>query len=126
MIFGINVNKWLLWTVETMYFDVVEPVFLYLQNRLLSWATVLISSHPAMGKHNVACQHSQQTRDVDPMLVQFWPTVCDAGPASNQHWFNALCSLGCGSRSAYCWGRVQANTDPISVKLLADVAGADR
>ena len=29
---------------------------------------------------NVACQDSQQTQDVDPMLVQFWPTVCDAGP----------------------------------------------
>ena len=29
-------------------------------------------------KHNVACQHSQQTWDVDPMLVQCWPTICDA------------------------------------------------
>ena len=29
----------------------------------------------------------------DPMLVQCWPTVCDARPASNQHWFNALCLL---------------------------------
>ena len=27
MAFVINVIKWLLWTVETMYFDVVEPVF---------------------------------------------------------------------------------------------------
>ena len=27
MAFVINVTKWLLWTVETMYFDVVEPVF---------------------------------------------------------------------------------------------------
>ena len=32
MAFVINVIKWLLWTVETMYFDVVEPVFLYLQH----------------------------------------------------------------------------------------------
>ena len=32
-------------------------------------------------KHNVACQHSQQTRDVDLMLVQCWPTVCNAGSA---------------------------------------------
>ena len=44
----------------------------------------------------MACQHSQRTQDVGPMLVQFWPTVCDAGPASNQHWFNASCLLGCG------------------------------
>ena len=26
----------------------------------------------------MACQHSQQARDVDPMLVQSWPTVCEA------------------------------------------------
>ena len=37
-----------------------------------------------------------QTRDVDPMLGWCWPTVCDAGPASNQHWFNASCLLGLG------------------------------
>ena len=29
---------------------------------------------------NVACQHSQQIRNIDPMLVQFC-TVYDAGPA---------------------------------------------
>ena len=33
--------------------------------------------------------------DVDPMLDQSWPTGCDAGPASNKHWFNASCLLGC-------------------------------
>ena len=33
--------------------------------------------------------------DADPMLVQCWPTICDAGPTSDQHWFNALCLLGC-------------------------------
>ena len=27
------------------------------------------------------------------MLAQCWPTVCDADPASNQHWFNASCLL---------------------------------
>ena len=44
-------------------------------------------------KHNVACQHSKQTRYVDPMLAQCWPTDCDAGSVSSQHWFNALCLL---------------------------------
>ena len=34
------------------------------------------------------------TRDVDPMLGYCWPTVCDAGPVSNQHWFNTSCLLG--------------------------------
>ena len=33
--------------------------------------------------------------DVDPMLVQCWPTICDAGPESIQHWWNASCLLGC-------------------------------
>ena len=27
------------------------------------------------------------------MQVQCWPTVCDAGPTSNQHWFNTSCLL---------------------------------
>ena len=49
MAFVINVIKWLLWTVETIYYSVLEP--------------------RRCAKHNVACQHSQQTRDVDPMLA---------------------------------------------------------
>ena len=48
MAFEINVIKWLMWTVETMYFDVVEPVFYKLSLGSISWATVLISSHWAM------------------------------------------------------------------------------
>ena len=38
---------------------------------------------------------SQQTRDIEPMLGWCWPNVGDDGPTSNQHWFNALCFLGC-------------------------------
>ena len=96
------------------------------------------------------------------MLVQCWSTVSDAGPASNQHWFNASCLLGCVQPSkhktfvyhlynvgptsnrlvqmlyrcflfagnsiwsciAYCWRRLQADTDPMSIKCWASVAGA--
>ena len=29
------------------------------------------------------------------MLVQRWSSVCDAGPALNQHLVSALCSPGC-------------------------------
>ena len=37
------------------------------------------------------------------MLVQCWPTICDAGPTSNQHWFNGSCLLGCVQPSRhYC------------------------
>ena len=138
MAFVINVIKWLLWTVETIYFDVVEPVFFTTKSSLgwISWATVLLSSHWNVTlqlsfttltglrlcinwlselyysvseprrcvKHNVACKHSQQTQDVVPILVQCWATVCDAGPASYQHWFNTLCLLGCGSGSACAAG----------------------
>ena len=39
--------------------------------------------------------YAPSKHDVDQMLVQCWRTVCDAGPASNQHWFNASCLLGC-------------------------------
>ena len=35
------------------------------------------------------------SKHVDPMLVQCWPTICDVGPTSNQHWFNVSCLLGC-------------------------------
>ena len=39
--------------------------------------------------------HTPSKHDVDQMLDQCWPTVCDAGLASSQHWFNASCLLGC-------------------------------
>ena len=38
---------------------------------------------------------SQQTRDIEPMLVQYWPAVYDVGPTLIQHWFNVSCLLGC-------------------------------
>ena len=41
--------------------------------------------------NNTVYTLSQQARDVEPMLVQCWATVCDAGPTLNQHWFNASC-----------------------------------
>ena len=37
---------------------------------------------------------TQQSRDVNPMTVQCWPTVCDAGPALKQLWVNVSCLLG--------------------------------
>ena len=38
--------------------------------------------------------HSQQTRDVLPMLVYCWASVVDDGPTLNQHWLNVSCLLG--------------------------------
>ena len=37
----------------------------------------------------------QETRSVDLVLVQCWPTVCDAGPILNQHWLNTWRVLSC-------------------------------
>ena len=52
MTFVIIVIKWLLWTVETMYFDVVEPVFyiysIFHRKVLYSWG--LAVSRLAAGK----------------------------------------------------------------------------
>ena len=50
--------------------------------------------------------------DVNPMSVQCWPTICDTGPTSNQHWFNASCLLGCAQPSKHktfvqCWTNVE-------------------
>ena len=32
-------------------------------------------------------------RSVRPRMIKCWPTVCDAGPTSNQHWNNVSCLL---------------------------------
>ena len=34
---------------------------------------------------------SQQTQDIEPIMVWCWPNVYDAGPTSNQHRFNVSC-----------------------------------
>ena len=31
---------------------------------------------------------SQYTRDIEPVFVECWPTICDAGPALSQHWLS--------------------------------------
>ena len=46
-----------------------------------------------LGKHQ-SLKLSQQTQDVESMLVLRWSGVVDGGPTSNQHWFNVLCLLG--------------------------------
>ena len=37
--------------------------------------------------------NTQQTQNVESMLVYRWSSVVDGVPALNQHWFNALCLL---------------------------------
>ena len=35
-----------------------------------------------------------KTRDIEPMLVECWSSICDAGPTFKQHWFSVSCFLG--------------------------------
>ena len=50
------------------------------------------------GLNGYTVSRSKQTRDVDPMLYQCWPTVYDVGPEfMNQPWVNVSCLLGAGA-----------------------------
>ena len=52
-----------------------------------------VSRHCILVKQN----KFQQTRDVDPMLIQCWFNIKDDEPMLNQHWVNVPCLLGCTS-----------------------------
>ena len=54
-------------------------------HRLRRWASINMIKTTA----------SQQTRYVDSMLLQCWPTVYDVGPILSQHCVNESCLLGC-------------------------------
>ena len=69
----------------------------------------------------MACQHSQKTRDVSPMLAhrpRRWPSIKQALVQrlvfADSSW----------SGNAYCWRRLLAEIDPMSGKCWASVAGA--
>ena len=44
--------------------------------------------------HREPPQSARQTREIDPVLVQCWASVCDAGPTLNQLRVNVPCLLG--------------------------------
>ena len=44
--------------------------------------------------HSEKCLLSQETRDVGPILAQFWRTVYDVRQTMSQHGMNVLCLLG--------------------------------
>ena len=50
------------------------------------------------GRYSV---NTRQTPDGSPVLVQCWPSVCDAGPTLNQHWTSVSCLLGGGRSTVY-------------------------
>ena len=46
---------------------------------------------------------SRQTRDIEPLLDQYWASVVDGGPTLNQQWLNVSCLVGCPQqKSAGC------------------------
>ena len=82
MAFVINVIKWLMLTVETRTLNKdFGRDYVFSEFIIPFWCETFV---------NTPSKH-----DFDPMLVRCWPTICDAGPTSIQHWFNALCLLGC-------------------------------
>ena len=42
---------------------------------------------------------TQQTRYINPLLVQCWTSVVDGGPTMDQHWFDVSCLLGSESET---------------------------
>ena len=45
-------------------------------------------------RHGIISHCAQQTRNVDPVLVQCWASVADDGPTLNQQRTNVPCLLG--------------------------------
>ena len=117
MAFVINVIKWLLWTVETMYFDVVEPAFLSTVNKSsvgsISWATVLISSLSQkchLTTTVIHCPNWPKILYKTEFIILFW----NHGDVQNTMWL--VNTAGLAAHIGYCWLRVKADTDPMSVK----------
>ena len=69
--------------------------FLFLSNRrdrepeprTLAWRAAVLTTTPGPPDHPHA-KTSQQTRYINPMLVQCWASVKDGGPTLYQHWVN--------------------------------------
>ena len=57
---------------------------------------------------NTSGSTSQQTRGIEPLLVQCWSTFYDAGPTLNQQWLNASCLQHPSKHEAlsHCWFNV--------------------
>ena len=46
-------------------------------------------------KRSPAVTYTKSSQYTDPILVQCWATVCDAGPTLNQHWVSVLVYCVC-------------------------------
>ena len=52
------------------------------------------SSEKALEQRSWDLSVTQLTRDIEPLLVQWWSNVYDTGPTLNQQWPNVSCLLG--------------------------------
>ena len=102
MAFIINVIKWLLWTVETMYY-VCIPFWNHADVRNTMWLVNTPSKHETFTQ----CPSNAG------------PPSATLAPASNEQWFNASCLLIAAGLVVLTAG-LQADTDPCWVS----VAGA--
>ena len=65
---------------------------------------------------------TQQTRDIEQMLVQCWPAVYDVGPTFNQHQFNVSCLLRYTSQWMWCLLACACAAFCVSCLLQAEAA----
>ena len=94
MAFVINVIKWLLWTVKTMY----QAEFI-----IPFWCETLVNT--------------SNKGDVDPMLAHRLRRV-----QPSKHKCFVFAGNGSWSGIPYCCRQLQSDTDPMSVKCWASVA----
>ena len=100
---GNSISGSVLWSLEFL----LSPCAMgrsraWLYNGQSVW--LLSTHHVTVNLHGWSLRTTNQlTRYLLPMLVKCWPTVFDAVPTFNQHWFNVLCLLGMQSRIAEGW-----------------------
>ena len=105
MAFVINGIKWLLWTVKNICIK---------QNLLFRFETTPMCMRSTMSLGNTPSKHA-----VEPMLAHRLRRG-QTSTGSTHHVFWAEFNI---YSSAYCWRRVQADTDPMSVKCRTSVVG---
>ena len=80
-------------STHPLYHRLLESTYLpdWMHLPIYQTGCIYLSTRP-----NLLLPHlpTQQTQDIDPMLVQCWASVVDGGPTLDQHWVDVLCLLG--------------------------------
>ena len=75
--------------IVTAYLQIIHVV----RNNRLCGATPVCNRYGCIYPNTIVVR-TQQTRDIDPMLDQYWSTGYDAAPTSVQHLVDVSCLLG--------------------------------